>query len=56
MEEEYSPNWGIEMGMRNTLDCGTMSGKISSSQSPPRPIDICISLYKKAFLFCEKIN
>ncbi|MCI63974.1 hypothetical protein A2U01_0085231, partial [Trifolium medium] len=36
MEEEYSPKREMRTGMRNILDGGARSGKISSVHSPPR--------------------
>ncbi|MCI61225.1 hypothetical protein A2U01_0082482 [Trifolium medium] len=36
MEEEYSPKRGMKTEMRNILDGGAMSGKVSSAQSPSR--------------------
>ncbi|MCI49524.1 hypothetical protein A2U01_0070768, partial [Trifolium medium] len=36
MEEEYSPKRGMGTGMVNILDCGAMSGKVPSVQSPLR--------------------
>jgi hypothetical protein len=35
MEEKFSPERGMETGMRNILDGGAKDGKISSGQSPP---------------------
>jgi hypothetical protein len=34
MEEEYSPKWGSETGMRNTLDGVKRSGKVRSLFNP----------------------
>jgi hypothetical protein len=36
MDEEYSPKRGMRTGMRNILDDGARSGKVSSGHSPPR--------------------
>ncbi|PNX55537.1 hypothetical protein L195_g049166, partial [Trifolium pratense] len=35
MKEEYSPQRKMGTGMRNILDGGARSGKVSSAQSPP---------------------